>query len=419
MTSPQCPIALDPSGRDVQAEGARLREQGPAALVELPGQVRAWAVTSQDLLRSLLADPRVSKDPRHWAAWSRGEIPEDWPLRIWVSVRNMFTAQGPEHRRLRSLVASGFTARRTAALRPQIEQITGALLDGLDALPGGQPADLRKMFAYPLPVEVICRLLGVPGAARPGIRQAVDVAFNSAATPAEASAASAQMYAILAGLVADKRAAPGDDLISALVGARDEDDGALSETELADTAFLMLAAGHETTVNLLDQAIVALLSHPGQLALVRAGRCAWSDVIEETLRWQAPVPYLPLRYAVEDIEIGGVTFARGDAILAAYAAANRDPAAHGDGADAFDVTRAGRQHTSFGYGAHHCLGAPLARLEAELALPALFARFPDLALAVPADRLGRLRTFLSNGHESLPVWLRSPGPGTVAQRPRA
>jgi cytochrome P450 len=159
-------------------------------------------------------------------------------------------------------------------------------------------------------------------------------------------------------------------------------------------------------VNLLDQAVTAMLTHPDQLALVRSGQRSWADVVEETLRWQAPVPYLPLRYAVEDIDVDGIHIPKGDAILPAYAAAGRDPEQHGATADDFDVTRDGKQHHAFGYGVHHCLGAPLARLEAEVALPALFDRFPDLALAVPPAELTPMHSFLSNGHTSLPTLRR-------------
>ena len=169
---------------------------------------------------------------------------------------------------------------------------------------------------------------------------------------------------------------------------------------------LMMSAGHETTVNLLDQAITALLTHPDQRIEVLDGRVPWADVVEEALRWQAPVPYLPLRYAVEDIDLDGLTIPQGDAILVGYAAAGRDPAVYGDTADEFDLTRTTKQHLSLGHGVHHCLGAPLARLEAEIALPALFDRFPDLALAIPATELTLLPTFLSNGHTSLPVHTR-------------
>jgi cytochrome P450 len=254
---------------------------------------------------------------------------------------------------------------------------------------------------------VISQLFGVPDDRRGGLRKIVDTVFDTTATPEQAQANGIAMYELLAGLVAAKRANPGDDLTSALVNVRDEENGTLNETELVDTLILMLSAGHETTVNLLDQAITGLLTHPEQLALVRSGERSWSDVVEEALRWQAPVPYLLLRYAVEDIDIDGVHIPKGDAILPAYAAAGRDPAVHGATADEFDVTRAGKQHHAFGYGVHHCLGAPLARLEAEVALPALFERFPDLAFAVPAAELTPMHSFLSNGHTSLPA-LRRP-----------
>ncbi|WP_367127306.1 cytochrome P450 [Saccharothrix sp. HUAS TT1] len=398
---------LDPTGRDIHAEAATLRELGAVVRVELPGGVVAWSVGRIDLLRRLLSDPRVSKDAfQHWSAMLAGEVPDDWPLHLWVSARNMFNAFGDDHRRLRSLVAKAFTARRAEELRPQVERIAADLLDRLAA--GPEVVDLRAGFAYPLPIEVICGLVGVPDDARPGLRRTVDGVFDTTLTPEESVANQRLLYEILNGLVAAKRADPGDDLTSALIAAREEDGGRLSEVELVDTLVLMIAAGHETTVNLLDHAITALLTHPDQRRLVVSGERGWHDVVEETLRWQAPVANLPLRYATEDIEVEGVTIRRGEAILSAFAAAGRDPDHHGGTADRYDITRADKAHLSFGHGAHYCLGAPLGRIEAAVALPALFERFPDLALAVPADELLPVRSFISNGHQALPVRLGAP-----------
>jgi cytochrome P450 len=399
-------VRLDVEGSDIDGEGAELRRRGPAVLVELPGGVRVWAVSRYETLRRVLADPRVSRDAyKHWEAWKSGEVTRDWSLSIWVAIRNMVTAYGDDHRRLKSLVSAAFTARRTAEMRPEVEAIAGRLLDDIERTPAGETVDLRERYGFPVPIEVICRLFGVPEEQRGQLRGVVDVVFDSSVTAEQAQANNATMYDLFADLVKQKRAAPADDLTSALIEVRDDQMGALSETELIDTLITMLAAGQETTVNLIDHAIAALLTHPEQFERVRSGELSWSDVIEETLRWQAPVPYLPLRYAVEDIDVDGVTIRQGEAILAAYGAAGRDREFYGDRADEFDIGRDLKQHLAFGHGVHHCLGAPLARLEAEIALPALFERFPDLRLAIPADELTTLPTFLANGHTALPVLL--------------
>ncbi|WP_433657843.1 cytochrome P450 family protein [Nocardia sp. CA-128927] len=400
------PIVLDITGIDIQGESARIRRRGPITPVVLPGDVLAWSVTDAAVLRRLLTDSRVSKDARqHWTAFKKGEIPADWSLRSWVGVDNMFTAYGTEHRRLRKLVAPAFTHRRTTAMRPRIEAITGDLLDQLSAIQPGTVVDLRKRFAYPVPIRVISELIGVPTHLAATLHACVDRFFDTSDTRKEPLANYLEMYGLVSELVAYRRAEPGDDITSVLTATYDEDGTRLTEKELVDTLMLIISAGHETTVNLLDQAIFALLTQPRQLADVLEGRSSWADVVEEALRHQAPLAHLPLRYAVEDLDIDGFRIPKGDAILASYAAAGRDPEVHGPTADEFDVHRSTTgQHLAFGHGAHHCLGAPLARLEAQVALPALFARFPELRLAADPAELRPVRSFISNGHDRLPVY---------------
>ncbi|MFE7530003.1 cytochrome P450 [Kitasatospora sp. NPDC057542] len=242
----------------------------------------------------------------------------------------------------------------------------------------------------------------------------VDKVFSTTLSPEESAATATAFQALLEELISAKRREPGEDLTSLLIAARDsESDGdsrALSEEELRDTVLLIVSAGYETTVNLIDNGITDLLTHPGQLALVRAGEAGWDDVVEEALRRNAPVAHLPMRFAVEDIELpGGVTVRRGEAILAAYAAAGRHPVRYGDSGADFDVTRPVKDRLAFGHGVHFCLGAPLARLEGRTALSRLFERFPDLAFA-PGARLEPVDSLISNGHRALPVLLGPPAP---------
>ncbi|MFI9778286.1 cytochrome P450 [Streptomyces sp. NPDC051956] len=400
------PVAIDPAGADVHAEAARLRASGPATLVQLPDGPVAWAITSHSLLKDLLTDPRVSKDPNlHWPAWQRGEYHESW-LATWVGVNNMFTAYGSDHRRLRKLIAPAFTARRTDAMLPSVERITAALLDELATAPRGSVVDLRECFTHRLPMMVICELFGIPeGDTRAELARLSEIIMTSV-DPQEAGAAFVEIQALLKGLAALKREEPASDLTSVLVAARDEEGQRMTEQELIDTLLLVLVAGHETTVNLIGNAVHALLTHPEQLELVRAGKLSWNDVIEETLRWAPSVVNLPLRFAVEDIEIpDGPTIRKGEPILASFAATGRDPRQHGDTADQYDACRPSAEHLSFGHGVHRCLGAPLARMEAAIALPALFDRFPDLELALPAESLEPAGGFIVGGLKAIPMRL--------------
>ncbi|MBD0421351.1 cytochrome P450 [Streptomyces sp. TRM S81-3] len=409
---PQQPVlVLDPEASDHHAEHQALRARGPATRVDILG-VTAWSVTDPGLLKRLLTSEHVSKDGRaHWPAFA--DTVSTWPLALWIAVSNMFTAYGDDHRRLRRMVAPAFSARRVQALQPAVETIITDLLDDLEARPAGEIVDLREQFAHPLPIAVIGRLMGVPEKQRHGFRAVVDGVFATTLTAEQAAANTAALYAALDQLIAAKREQPGDDMTSLLIAARDDegDGDAFTDDELRDTLLLMISAGYETTVNVIDQAITSLLTAPEQLGQVRAGRAAWADVVEETLRHEPAVKHLPLRYALTDIPLpDGRTIAKGEAILASYAAANRHPGWHGESADRFDVTRPAKDHLAFGHGVHFCLGAPLARLEVAAALRMLFARFPGMRLAVPAEDLRPLPSLISNGHVSLPVHLRPTSP---------
>lgn len=410
----RCPVALDPTGRDIHGEADGLRAQGPAVQVELPGGVVVWSVNSYSVIKKLLTDPQVTKSARnHWPAFINGEIPPDWEMISWVAMDNMVTAYGKDHVRLRKLVGKAFTPRRTEAIRPRVVELTKELLDGLEAAEPGEVVDLRARFAYPLPARLVADLIGMSEEARAKTASVIDMMVDTTVTPSQAQAVLQGWRDAMADLIADKRANPAEDITSDLIAAQDEDGSRLSEAELTDTIFAILGAGSETTINFFDNAITALLTHPDQLKLVTSGAASWDDVIDETLRVQSPLAHLPLRYAVEDLKLDGVTISKGDPILVNYSAVGRDPELHGEGASEFDITRADKEHLSWGYGPHFCLGAGVARMVARIGLSSLFERFPNLGLAVSEDELQPLPTFIMNGHRSLPILLNTDAAVTV------
>ena len=378
--------------QDPYSVHARLRAQRPVTPVILPGGPGAWLITGYAEARAALADPRLSK---HMPGWP----PE--PDSIFASLDlHMLNSDPPDHERLRKLVNKAFTARRVERLRPRITAIAAGLLDDMSTR---TEADLLASFAFPLPITVICELLGIPAGDRDDFRTWSATIVSNAAAPEVFQAHATAMARYFVALLAAKRREPADDLLSALIAARDDEDS-LSENELVSMAFLLLVAGHETTVNLIASGVLALLLNPAELARLRAEPALIGGAVEELLRYVNPVNHTTFRCAAEPVEIGGVRISRGDPVLVALSGANRDPARFGD-PDRLDLGRDSAGHLAFGHGIHYCLGAPLARLEAEIAVSALLARFGSISLAVPAESLRWRPSTLIHGLESLPVRL--------------
>ncbi|MFF0473787.1 cytochrome P450 [Streptomyces sp. NPDC004284] len=398
-------LVLDPFVTDLDGESARLRAAGPLARVVLPGGVPCWAVTRHAEARKLLTDARLVKDIEVWGAWQRGEIPLDWPLIGLANPgRSMLTVDGEEHRRLRTLVAQALTARRVERLRAGIESLTEGMLDRLAERPSGEVVDLKAEFAYPLPMNVVGELMGVDPADHPRMKALFDKFFSTQTPPEEVPQMMADLGALFSGIVAGKTERPGDDLTSALIEASEGGDRLTTE-EITNTLQLMVAAGHETTISLIVNAVVALETHPEQRALVLKGEVPWENVIEETLRWSTPTSHVLIRFATEDIEVGDRILPKGEALIVSFGAIGRDEEQHGPTAGEFDVTRTPNRHISFGHGPHVCPGAALSRLEASVALPALYERFPDLRLAVPREELRNKPVVTQNDLFDLPVLL--------------
>ncbi|MFI7636712.1 cytochrome P450 [Nonomuraea sp. NPDC049400] len=384
-------------------------ENGPVVPIELPGKVDAWIVTSYDMVNEVLANDGTlySKNPRNFTALNDGTIPPDWPLRQLIGGDHLLTKDGADHRRLRGLINRAFTPGHVRALASRIKEMTDELLDRLAA--EGDVVDLVRYFTEPLPVNVICELFGVPEQERQQLREWSNVILSHTATPAEAVAAGDGILGYLSAFIQRKRGEPGDDLTTGLIRAQEDDGDRLSDEEMLWILWLVLIAGHESTLHLIANAVLALCTHPGQLALALRDD-AWDQVVEQSLRTRSSVVSIMFRYPVADVRLGGVTIPAGVPVLVGVAGAGTDPAKFGGDAARFDISRGQETHFAFGRGPHFCLGAPLARLEARIALSSLFGRFPGLRLAVAEDEIVYSSSLITEGPVALPVAL---GPAKI------
>jgi cytochrome P450 len=388
-----------------------LRALGPVHAVTLADGHDAYLVVGYDEAKTLLNDARMSKDMLAALAASGAVVAEGLPGPDFA--RHMLAVDPPDHTRLRRLVAAAFSVRRIESLQPHVQQIVDTLLDAIAAQGPDATVDLVSSFAFPLPFQVICELLGVPENERKAFGDALNVLLAPTSTPEEyerTKAASDAVVGMLKHLVDEKQREPDDALVSALIEARDGDER-LNQQELMSTIFQLIVAGHDTTTSLIGNSVVALLTHPDDLAAVRADPARLATAIDELMRWDAPVPHSTFRYAVEPIEIGGVTIPSGKQVIICLAAANHDHE-HFAQAEDLDLDRTENRNLAFGHGVHFCLGAPLARMEGHAALATLLRRFPELRLAVPRSDLhwGHGDGLVLRGLSELPV---IPGPAAA------
>jgi cytochrome P450 len=380
---------------------AELAARGPVQPFAMPGGGQAWLVTGFDEVRRVLADPRLGKAP----VPAINEVRRERLRRAPGITTHMLQRDGADHERLRRLVTAAFTRRRIEALTPTISATADTLLDELEvAAKDGTAVDLVGGFAYPLPMTVICDLLGVPASMRADLHAGTEAMARAIAlTDEEFLTKFDLLVATLQELVATKRRDPGDDLISALIAVRDGGDS-LSEDELSSMAWLLIAAGHETTVNLIGNGVYGLLTHPDQWASLQENPDRIPAAIEEFLRWCGPVQVTFPLVALEPVEVAGQPIAPGQVVLPALFPANRD-GAHLPHPDVLDIGRESQTHVSFGHGIHFCLGASMARLEARIAFETLLRRCPGLRLAVAPEELTWAPSFLFHGLVRLPVHL--------------
>jgi cytochrome P450 len=374
---------------------AELRTTKPVVRVQLPFGEPLWMLTRYEDVRTMLADPRFSRAAT--IGTDIGRMSEFFPIED--SILGM---DPPGHTRIRRLVSATFTARRMQALRGRAQEIVDGLLDAMER--SEQPVDFVQAVALPLPITMICELLGVPFEDREKFNGWADVFMTSSGhTVEELIDAHGQLTAYLADMIASRRAAPTDDILGALVAARDEDPEAITEGELQSLLMAILVAGYETTANQLGKFVLCLLERPDQLQILRDRPELVPNAVEELMRFIPLSAGSQLAYvATEDVEIGGVLIRAGEGVMPSTASANRDESVFAD-ADRLDVERPDIFQLGFGHGSHYCLGAHLARVELQVALTSLFARFPNLRLAVPPDEVTWKDGSAVWGLEALPL----------------
>ncbi|GAA2984416.1 cytochrome P450 family protein [Actinokineospora diospyrosa] len=379
---------------------SELRRTGPVRRVVLPRGVLGWLVTRHADAKAVLSDPRLSKDfVRAGELLERNREPGSPRPEFGEELQaHMLNMDPPDHTRLRKLVNKAFTVRGVGHLRPRVEQITESLLE---AIAEADEVDLIPALAFPVPMTVICELLGVPAADREAFGGWTRVLLSTSASTVEITEAGVAVGAYVMELIESKRSAPAEDLLTALVEAR-EDGDRLSENELLSMTFLLLLAGHETTVNLIANGVLSLLRAPAQAAALRANPALLPRAVEEFLRFESPVNTATMRYTTEPVVVAGVEIPADEFVVVAIGSANRDAAAFPD-PDTVDIERELNAHLAFGHGIHYCVGAPLARMEAEVAIGGLLARFPDLALT--GTPLQWRESTIIRGLHSLPVRL--------------
>ncbi|MEO6700583.1 MAG: cytochrome P450 [Jatrophihabitantaceae bacterium] len=392
------PAAVEPQSRYIvnpYPALARLRQNAPVSLIHSAEGLPIWIVTGYEAARAALGDPRIRQGVLQAQALADEQVDE---IHLGADVVHMLNSDPPDHTRLRQLIQSAFTPRRVLAMRPVIEQITDSLLDGIS---GAETADLIPTFAFPLPMLVIGRLLGLPVEDAALFRRWSTGILTIGEQSASEDAAR-EMTSYLRDFLARKRGSADDDLLMELL--RMQAEGQLSEDEIVAMAFLLVIGGHETTVNLLGTSLLALLRNPDQLAWLRENLDRMPAVMEEFLRRDAPVSMATLRFTTEPITLGGQELAAGSFLLISLGGANRDPARFDD-PDELRLQRNDRGHLAFGHGIHRCLGAMLGKLEGEIALSRLLTRFPQLSLAVDELDLRWRNTTMLRGVETLPVHL--------------